>query len=104
MPVVHANDAEDPAGRGAHRAGFDDRLKEDGGIELEPLPALRLQAAEEAGLLEIRKGLVGQAAQLFGAPHALLDRREQGTHASEIFFGRHGPVPFRAFIKQQPKC
>ena len=68
---MDADDAEDPAGRGAHLAGFDDRLVEGDRVELEPALALRLDRAEQARLLELGEGLVGQAAQLLGARHPL---------------------------------
>src|SRR5579871_4190626 len=61
----------------------------DPGVELVAAIALGLKRAKQPGLLEIGKGLLGQAAQLFGIGGALAHRREQIAHALKISFGRH---------------
>jgi hypothetical protein len=55
---------------------------------LEAAPLGRLQHAEEARLLEVGDGLVGQAAQLGGGGRALEQRRLERLGAGEQLFGR----------------
>ena len=76
VPVVHAQHAENPAARPAHRGDLGDRLVEDAGVEFVAAVALRLQGAQQPVLLEIGEGLVGQAAQFLGPPRPLGQRRQ----------------------------
>src|SRR5436190_24333417 len=89
MPVMSAHDGEDPPRGATCRGNLDDSLIKGAGVELEPAIALGLHRAEEAGLLKIGEGLVGQAAQLLGPRRALADRRQQVAHAAETFVGCH---------------
>src|SRR5277367_921354 len=89
MPVMYAENAEDPTARPAHCADFGYRLVQDAGIELVAAIALWPQRAEQAGLLEIGKCIVRQPPQLFRPRGALAQCRQQRAHAAEIRFRRH---------------
>src|SRR5207237_1663525 len=71
VPVVDADDAEDPGARAAHSADFHDGLIERARIELVAAIPLGLQAAKKPGVLELREGLVGQPAERLGLIGAL---------------------------------
>ena len=75
MPVVNAEDREDPAARPADGGDLHDGAIERAGIELVAFVALRLDAAKEPGRLEVLERLVGESPQLFGTDGALAERR-----------------------------
>ena len=95
---MHAQHAENPAARPAHRGNFGDRLVEYAGVEFVAAVALRLQGAQQPVILEIGKGLVGQAAQFLASPRPLGQRRQQPTHAPQIVFRCHA----RLVMSNQP--
>src|SRR5438105_2109787 len=97
MPVVRSHDGEAPPRGAACRGNLDDSLIEGAGVELEPAIALGLHRTEEAGLLKIGEGLVGQAAQLLGPRRALADRRHQIAHAAEKVVGCHRRLRIAGF-------
>src|SRR5439155_21968130 len=96
VPVVNAEDREDPAARPADRGDLHDGTVERAGIELEALIALRLDAAKESGRLEVLERLVGESPQLFGMHGALAHCRQQRADTGEIVvrchitWGAHG--------------
>ena len=92
MPVVHADHAEDPAARSADCRGFDDRLIEGLRIELIAAPALWLDAAKQAGLLEVVEGLVRQPPQFLCIGCPLAQYRQQIAHSLEVCFWCHRAV------------
>src|SRR5437899_2514955 len=87
VPVVNAEDREDPAARPADCGDLHDGTVERAGIELEAFIALRLDAAKESGRLEVLERLVGESPQLFGMHGALAERRQQRTDTGEIIVG-----------------
>ena len=88
-----AQHAENPAARPAHRGDFGDRLVEHAGVEFVAAIALRLHRAQEAQFLELRDGLVGQAAQFLGPPCPLGQRRQQSPRALQILIRCHDRLP-----------
>ena len=58
MPVVNAQDTEEPTARAAHRANFGDCLVKYPRIELEAAIALWLQGSKQLLFLEVGKGFV----------------------------------------------
>src|SRR5205807_3443051 len=83
MPVMDADNAEDPAARAADGGDFDDRLIEGFGIELVAAVALRLDAAKQPRLLEVVERLLRQPPQLFCMGSALAQYRKQCTDTVE---------------------
>src|SRR5271166_294676 len=86
MPIVDADNPEDPGARPAYGADLDDRLVKDVEIELVPAVAPWLQRPKKTRPLKIRKSLVGQPPQLLGPRSALPQNRQQSAHACEIGF------------------
>src|SRR5690606_15417904 len=48
------------------RCHLHDRLEEDAGVGLETVPTARLKQADDTGVLELLRGLLGQPAELLG--------------------------------------
>jgi len=62
MPVVHADNPEDPGARAACGADLHHRLVKNAGVELEAAIPPWLQCSKESSLLEVGKGLFGESA------------------------------------------
>jgi hypothetical protein len=96
---VHRDHAEHPGARGAGRGDRGLHVEEDLGIVLEAAPARRLQDAEEARLLEVADGGVGEPAQLVGLGQPRGEHRLQRDGARLQLGGRrnvrgHGGPPY----------
>src|SRR5215472_7599243 len=102
MPVVDADDAEDPGARPTDRADLHDRLVEDVGVELIAAIAPRLQPAKQPGVLEVGKSLVREATQPLGLHRALAQHRQQITHAPQILFRRHSELVLILSSRRRP--
>src|SRR5262245_54498971 len=93
MPVMDANNAKDPGTGAADSAKVHNGLKERCRIKLIAFVTLGLDGAEEPGLLEVLKRLIGQPPELLRMQGTLAQGGKQGTSTIEIFFGRHGNSP-----------
>src|SRR6516225_10290200 len=100
MPVVYANDAEDPTARSADGGDFDDCLIEGLWGELVALVPLGLDAAKDPGLPKVVEGFLWQAPQFFGMRRAFAQYRQQCPNSAEIFFRRHNRTPKRNALAQ----
>ena len=71
LPVVDADNGENPGTRAADRADVYASLEEHPRIKLIAAVALGLQGAEEPGLLELFKRFIGQSPQVLYMRHTL---------------------------------
>ena len=75
VPVVHADDRADPAGGTTRRRDAAHGFVEHGRVALQAAPLLGLEQFEEADLVELGNGLVGQPPQILRRLGSLGDQR-----------------------------
>ncbi len=104
VPVVHTEDARRPTGRPAGAGQPAHRLEEQRRVALQAAPLLGLDELEEADLVELGDGRVGNPAQVLGLLGPLAQIREQFIDAGQdrlrvaLLNGRHCKPPRSALL------